>query len=88
MEAGHRTEAVRYWELVWAADPGHGPVREYLTQEYLAQGMEAYAGGALRQAVAAWEQALRVDPGDARAGGYLERARQQLARMEKINAGR
>ncbi len=88
MEAGHRTEAVRYWELVWTADPGHARVRDYLTQEYLARGMEAYAGGALRQAVAAWEQALNVDPDDARARGYLERARQQLARMEKINAGR
>jgi len=88
MQAGRRDEAVQYWELVWTADPGHVRVREYLVQEYLARGMEAYAGGALRQAVAAWEQALRVTPDDTRARGYLERARQQLARMEKISAGR
>ena len=31
------------------------------------------------------EQALRVDPDDTRAQGYLERARQQLSRMEKIS---
>ena len=60
---------------------------QYLAQEYLARGMEAYAGGALRDAVDSWEEALRVDPGDPRARGYLERARQQLSRMEKITAG-
>jgi tetratricopeptide (TPR) repeat protein len=85
MEAGRRDEAVRYWEVVWAADPAFEQVREYLTREYLARGMEAYAGGALRRAVSSWEEALRVDPDDPRARGYLERARQQLSRMEKIH---
>jgi tetratricopeptide (TPR) repeat protein len=87
MEAGRRAEAVRYWELVWNAAPDHERVRQYLTREYLAQGMESYASGALRQAVSAWEQALRVTPDDDRARGYLQRARQQLARMEKIHTG-
>ena len=81
-------EAVGYWEIVWAADPDFEQVRENLTQEYLARGMEDYAGGALHRAVASWEEALRVDPDDTRARGYLERARQQLSRMEKISANR
>ena len=88
MQAGQRDEAVRYWELVWAADPEHEQVRENLTQEYLARGMEDYVGGALKPAVSSWEQALRIDPDDSRARGYLERARQQLSRMEKISSSR
>ncbi len=86
MEAERRDEAVRYWEMVWAVDPNHEKVREYLGQEYLARGMEAYAEGSLRMAVTSWEEALRVDPKDQRARGYLDRARQQLSRMEKISS--
>ena len=86
MEAKRRDEAVQYWEMVWFVDPDHEKVREYLGQEYLARGMEAYADGALRQAVTSWEDALRVDPQDQRARGYLDRARQQLFRMEKISS--
>ncbi|MEZ4388869.1 MAG: hypothetical protein R3D98_15095 [Candidatus Krumholzibacteriia bacterium] len=85
---GRRDEAVGYWEVVWAADPDHDQVREALTREYLTRGMEAYATGALQDAVTLWEEARRVDPDDPRAQGYLERAQQQLSRMEKINSGR
>ncbi|MDD5720266.1 MAG: hypothetical protein PHQ53_11320 [Candidatus Krumholzibacteria bacterium] len=88
MNAGRRTEAIRYWELVWAADPSHERVREYLTQEYLTQGLEAFTAGALRDAVVSWEQAVRVDPDDPRARGYLERAMKQLSRMEQISGNR
>ena len=42
--------------------------------------------GSLRLAVTSWEDALRVDPQDQRARGYLDRARQQLSRMEKISS--
>ncbi len=88
MQAGRRDEALRYWELVWAADPAHAAVREDLTREYLALGLEAFADGALRAAVTNWEHAVRIDPDDPRARGYLERARQQLGRMEQISSGR
>jgi hypothetical protein len=50
--------------------------------------MEAYATGDLQTAIDHWQEARRVAPHDARALGYLERAQQQLARMEKINRGR
>lgn len=85
---GRRDEAVRYWEVVWAADPDHHQVRESLGREYLTRGMEAYATGDLQAAIDRWQEARRVDPADARALGYLERAQQQLARMEQINRGR
>lgn len=88
MQDGRRSDAVRYWEIVWSADADHAQVREHLTQEYLARGMEAYADGGLRNAVSNWEQAVRVAPDDPRARGYLERAHNQLARMQKISSHR
>jgi tetratricopeptide (TPR) repeat protein len=88
MESGRSGEAMRYWELVWSADPDHGRVREYLAQEYLTRGMESYAAGSLQAAVVSWENALRVAPDDERARGYLERARAQLDRMEQISSRR
>lgn len=87
LEDGRRDEAVRYWELVWTADPDHGQVRDNLAQEYLARGMEAYAAGNLEDSVRSWQDARRVAPDDPRARGYLERAQQQLARMQKISRG-
>ncbi len=85
MQAQRRDEAVSYWEMVWAVDSKYEKVAEYLGQEYVARGMEAYAEGSLLSAVNSWENALRVDPADQRARGYLERARHQLSRMEQIN---
>jgi tetratricopeptide (TPR) repeat protein len=79
-DAGHRQEAVGYWELVWAAAPDFRQVEEHLKQEYLAQGMEAFAAGRLEQAIAIWEKALVMAPDDARVQGYLERAYEHQAR--------
>ncbi|MBD3222559.1 hypothetical protein GF314_15095 [bacterium] len=85
MQDGRGDEAMRYWEIVLAGDPDHVRAREHLAQEYLTRGMEAYAAGRLSSAVESWQQALRIAPDDARARGYLERAQQQLERMEQIS---
>ncbi len=77
-------EAMRYWELVWNAKPGYRQVTEYLKREYLTRGMEAFAAGRLEAAVTHWRNVLRIDPNDARAGGYLARAQQQIARSREI----
>lgn len=84
VEEGRVDDAIRYWELVWSADPAHQRVREYLRREYLTRGMEAFASGRLQSAIADWESALSIDPSDERAKGYLERAHQQLTRYQKI----
>ncbi len=84
IEAGRNDDAVRYWELVWSTDPGYQRVAEYLKHEYLARGMESFAAGRLQEAVADWENALQIDPTDEKALGYLERAQEQLLRIEKI----
>ena len=77
-------DALRYWELVWSADPDYQHVAEYLKREYLMRGMELFAAGRLEDAVSIWERALEVDPNDQRAIGYLERAQKQLARTREI----
>ncbi len=83
-EAGRRDDAVRYWELVWTAAPDYQQAGEFLKQEYLARGMEDFAGGRLESAVATWEKALAVDPDDPRTRGYLARAHEHLARLREI----
>ncbi len=81
----HRSdEALRYWELVWSADPSYQRVAEYLKREYLMRGMESFAAGRLDEAVGFWEHALQIDPTDERALGYLARAQKQLARTREI----
>ena len=84
IQARRHDEAIRYWELVWAMDETYLQVAEYLNREYVTRGMERFATGRLREAVTDWEAALRVEPDDTRAQGYLQRAREQLARYEEI----
>ena len=83
-QAGRSDDALRYWELVWSAQPGYQQVDEYLKREYLMRGMEVFAAGRLEEAANLWEKALRVDPDDKRAMGYLARAEEQLARTREI----
>lgn len=82
--AGRSDEAIRYWELIWSKQPGYQQVDEYLKNEYLMMGMEVFAEGSLEEAVELWQKALRIDPSDERALGYLARAREQLAKTREI----
>ncbi len=86
MEEQRRDDAVRYWELVWSSAPDYQQVAENLKQEYLVQGMEAFAAGRLDLAISTWEKALRVDPGDARTKGYLARAYDHRNRIKRLKA--
>jgi tetratricopeptide (TPR) repeat protein len=84
MKERRMDDALRYWELVWSADPGYQGVAEYLKREYLTRGMESFAAGRLDEAVDLWQHALKVDPTDERAKGYLARAQKQLERTREI----
>ena len=84
MKADRDEEAIQYFELVWSIDPKHQGAVEYLKREYLMRGMELFADGRLGEAVAVWEEALRVDPNDERVHGDLTRAREQIARTRQI----
>jgi tetratricopeptide (TPR) repeat protein len=84
LAAKRSADALRYFELVWSANPKYQRVADYLKREYLIQGLDAYAAGRLDEAVAHWERALTVDPSDPRARGYLTRARQQLERSREV----
>ncbi|RKZ17786.1 hypothetical protein DRQ50_04635 [bacterium] len=85
-EAGRRADAIRCWELVLSAEPDYRQVADHLKQEYLAQGMEAFADGRLNRAIDLWEKAKTVAPNDPRVNGYLERAYEHKARIR--TAGR
>lgn len=82
--AGEHDDAMRYWELVWLADPSHQNVADYLKQEYLMRGLEAFSRGNLDRAIELWEKALDVDPSDEKTVGYLARAHEQVTRAREI----
>lgn len=84
LEAKRPQDAVRYWELVWSANPGYARIADYLEREYLMRGMDAFAGGRLDDAIAWWERAGEIDPDDERTKGYLARARKQAVRTREI----
>lgn len=84
MEEERPDDALRYWELVWMADPDYESVSDYLKREYLLRGLEAFSKGWLDDAVGLWEKALRVDPEDQKTLGYLQRAREQQLRTQEI----
>jgi tetratricopeptide (TPR) repeat protein len=84
MQEGRSEDAVRYWELVWSADPKHARVQQRLGREYLMRGMEYFANGDIDEATRLWQQALRVDPDDARAVGYLARAQELKTRTREL----
>jgi tetratricopeptide (TPR) repeat protein len=84
VEARRSADAIRYFEIVWSADPKYQRVAEYLKREYLLLGLDVYSSGRLDEAVSWWEKALDVDPTDAKARGYLTRAQQQLERSREV----
>lgn len=84
LEARRSADAIRYFELVWSADPKYQRVAEYLKREYLLLGLDVYSSGRLDEAVVWWEKALVIDPNDAKARGYLSRAQRQLERSREM----
>ncbi len=85
LQHGQSDDALRALEQVRALRPGYARVDEVLKREYLTRGMELFSTGRLDAAVRMWESALRVDPHDPRALGYLARAHEQLARSREIS---
>ena len=85
MAADQHAQATHFWELVWSMDPDYENVTENLAQNYLARGMESFVAGDLPEAVTKWEAAVRVDPTDPKALGYLQRAREQTERMRMMD---
>jgi tetratricopeptide (TPR) repeat protein len=81
---GRIDEAIRCWESVLAVSPKYRGVDQSLIREYLTRGMDAFADGRLDEAIRNWELVIRIDPGDARALGYLERAREQASHRRQI----
>jgi len=81
-------EAIADFKNVIKFNPEHKEVREYISgteekmlkkaEEYKNKGLKEYAKGNLKEAVKAWEQALRYNPELEVARQNLERARKEL----------
>jgi hypothetical protein len=84
VENNRHDDAIRYWELVWVRAPDYQQVAENLKQEYLVQGLEAFAAGRLDQSIVIWEKAQTVAPNDPKARGYLARAYEHKSRIQEI----
>lgn len=84
LEQGRHEDAISYWELVWSRAPDYQQVAQNLKQEYLVQGMEAFAAGQLDKSIVVWEKAQTVDPDDPRTRGYLARAYEHQSRIREI----
>ena len=87
VESERSDDAIRYWEIVWSADPTYQNVADLLKREYLIRGLEEFSNGRLEGAIAFWEKARDLDPKDKRALGYLSRAREQQSRSREILNG-
>jgi tetratricopeptide (TPR) repeat protein len=83
-QGGRAEDAIRYWEMVLEADKTHGRAAERLKREYLMRGIEHFAAGNLADAMLLWEKALRIDPKDERALGYMARAQALSVRTQEI----
>jgi hypothetical protein len=75
---------MRDWQRALELHPAHRESGERLCAEHLTRGLAAFSRGALEEAILSWEAAVRLDPDDGRAAGYLQRAREQLARTDEI----
>lgn len=84
IEEDRADDALRYWELVWLADPNYENVSDFLKREYLLRGLEEFSSGELDEAIRLWEKAQAVDPEDEKTLGYLARAREQRTRTREI----
>jgi len=78
------TDAMRYFEHVYAAKPDFPGVAESLKRECLVVGMDHFASSRLDEAIAVWQRALEVDPNDEKVRGYLKRALQNRTRTEEL----
>lgn len=84
---GEFEHAIRTLEAVWIWDPDYGQVTPYLTRSLLLSGLEYYAEQRYRVAIERWEKARVVDPGNAKAGRYIARAREELRKIGRAEDG-
>lgn len=58
--------------------PTYGAARSKLVEALLYQGLEFYSKGQVSSALKAWRQASAIDPGNAKAKRYIERAEAEI----------
>jgi len=84
LEAGQFEEASRELMRVWAASPSHRNVAEPLTRAYLFMGMQMYSNDDYSNAITVWEKILTIDPTNVKVRRYLDKSREEAARLSSL----
>ncbi len=84
IETGDLEEALPYLEQVEQRAPGYKSVRSYLFMTYKFVGIEFYVHNRLDEAITIWQKALDIDPANTEIADYIERSRNELRVMNKL----
>jgi len=80
-EAGDFERASHKLLEVWTVAPNHRNVSEVLARSYLFLGMKVYSEEKYDEAIRIWEKILVIDPGNSKAQRYLQKTREESARL-------
>ena len=70
---------------VWKLSPDYHNVSTFLTKAYLFMGMQHYTDQNYADAIAIWKRALEVDPDNAKAKRYLEKADEEFSKLKRAS---
>ncbi len=84
LASGNVTDAINVLEPVVTEYPHYVEASGRLVESYMYRGLDLYSKGYLESAVAYWRKVLAIDPGNAKAGRYIEKTE---AEIEAIRGG-
>ena len=78
MRAGEMDRALAILENLWKESPGDRIIARELVRVQHQRALLAYGQGRLRDAIAGWEQVVRLAPEDTQSKAFLRAARTEL----------
>ncbi|UCF05481.1 MAG: PorV/PorQ family protein [bacterium] len=82
---GQFSGAIREWEKVWKRYPRFEKVADYLIKAYQYYGMELYTSHRYEESLEVWGRILEVDPDNEKALRYIDRTKEELAKLEGLS---
>jgi tetratricopeptide (TPR) repeat protein len=78
LSRGAVSQAISILSSIVSEYPTYGAARAKLVDAYLYRGLEYYSNGELSSALKTWRRAQALDPGNAKAKRYIERAESEI----------
>jgi tetratricopeptide (TPR) repeat protein len=78
LASGDVTDAINLLEPVVTEYPHYIEASSRLVESYMYKGLDLYSKGYLESAVAYWRKVLAIDPGNAKAGRYIEKTEAEI----------